>query len=111
MKYLLVAICIVIMASVANAQTIYNIGVDQIIVKEKEKTTATVFIRKGDAKKKVVKRKPQRNSMKRKLGPNKARLQISIKVKNLEPVNPDMEMGMGMGRGMEQMPGEMQEGR
>ena len=110
MKYILVAICIAV-ASVANAQSIDNKGVDQIIIKEKEKTTATVFIRQGDAKKKIVKRKTQRNSMKRKSVTNKTRHQKTKKVRNPEPMDLEMDMEMGMGMGMEQMPVEMQEGR
>ncbi len=109
MKYLLVAIGIAIMASVANAQTVDNKGVDQIIVKEKEKTTATVFIRKGSAKKKIVQRKTQHNSMNKKSVTNKTRHQKTKKVGDPEPMNLGMDMEMKMG--MEQMPIEMQEGR
>ena len=113
MKYLLVVASMIIMASVASAQTIDAKTTDQIIKKEKEKTTATVFIRKKDGEKEASKRNIKRNNVKKKPVPHKAHRQKSRKVTNpeLKNLGSEMEMEMGMGMGMGQMPGEMQEGR
>lgn len=115
MKYLLAIASIIIMASVASAQTIDDKVTGQIIMKEKEKTTATVFIRKNDEKKEAIKRKIKRNNVKRKPAPHTPHRQKSRKVTNpeLKNLGSEMEMGMEteMGMGMEQMPGEIQEGR
>ena len=113
MKYLLFVASIIIMASVASAQTIDDKATNQIIKKEKERTTATVFIRKNDGKNDAIKRKVKRINVKKKPAPHKANHQKSRKMTNpeLNNLGSEMEMGMGMGMGMEQMPGEMQEGR
>jgi len=111
MKYLLVVASIIIMASVASAQTINDKATGQIIMKEKEKTTATVFIRKNDEKKETIKRKIKRNNVKKKPVPHKAHRQQSRTVTNPELKNLGSEMEMGMEAEMGQMPGEMQEGR
>jgi hypothetical protein len=94
----------------ASAQTINDKATNQIIKKEKEKTTATVFIRNKDGKKEAIKRKVKRNNVKRTPIPHKAHRQKPRKVANPELINLGPEMEMEMGMGMEQMPGEMQEG-
>ena len=108
MKYLLTAASLALMTSVASAQTLDDKVTEQIVKKEKEKTTATVFIRRGDMKKKIVKRKTRHNANKRKSVPRKAYRPKPGQMTEAERMNSGTEMEMGMG--MEQMPSEIQEG-
>ena len=111
MKYLLFVASIIIMASVASAQTIDDKATNQIIKKEKERTTATVFIHKNNEEKEAIKRKVKRNNVKTKPIPHKTHRQQSRTVANPNLINLGSEMEMEIGMGMEQMPGEIQEGR
>ncbi len=106
MKYLFIAISFFIMVSAASAQTPDDRQKRQIIKKEKEKTTATIFIHKNKVKKDIPKKKAHRNKLRKKPVPRGTRQPKPSQEENTDALSSGMEMEMGTG--MEQMQNEMQ---
>ena len=105
MKKIVIALTLVLMCSVINAQTSDDNTQKQHIKKEKEKTTATVFIHAKDKSKTAGKRIFHRNNIKRKFIKRKIRPQTTNQPKEKDLMNLGIEMDIEMG--METMQGMM----
>jgi uncharacterized protein YxeA len=107
MKKIIMALALSFMCSVIHAQTSSNDIQKQYIKKEKEKTTATVFIRAKDKNKTATKQTLYRNNAKRKLIQRKVRPQNPHYLREKNTINSGIEMDIEMGMGMETMQGLM----